>query len=222
MRRPPPQVVNYEGHDLLLGEARFPIVGGGPEAVERGLDEIEALEPAGPDGLAWNWIGGATSTGSIGETEETIWGMVEIIEGEVVLTANSRERTERGIAMLEEKLGRRLGRPLIEYMDLDDLPVAGHDSGGPAADPLLSPAEQVAIIHTFLDRHYEETISLPVPALGGMSPREASQSKDGRVALQRWLKQLENQEARQAADSGAKPYDTQWLWEELNMTDLRE
>jgi hypothetical protein len=77
-------------------------------------------------------------------------------------------------------------------------------------------------MHEFLDRHYNEVISRPVPALGGMSPREASQGSDGRVALLSWLKQLENMEARRAADSGTKAYDTAWLWDELDMTDLRK
>lgn len=232
LRRPPKRFVNYEGHDLLFGEARFPIITANRRAVEQGLDGIEELEPADPDEPMWQWIGGhsvtpleesgeAISMGSFSETGETIRGMVEISEGEVVLTANSRERTERGIALLEEKLVGLLGRPLIEYLDIADVPEDRHASKSPMAGPPVSPAEQSAIMHEFLDRHYDETISRPIPALGGMSPLEASLSEDGRVALQRWLKQLENMEARRAADSGTEAYDTEWLWDRLEMTDLR-
>lgn len=233
LRRPPTRFVNYEGHDLLFGEARFPIIAADRRAVEQGLDKIEELEPADPEEPSWRWVGGnsvapledpdeAISMGSFSEFGESIRGMVEISEGEVVLTANSRERTERGIAMLEEKLAGLLGRPLLEYLDIADVREGGHASRSSTADPPLSPAEQSVIMHGFLDRHYDEVISRPVPVLGGMSPLEASQSEDGRVALQRWLKQLENMEARRAADSGTKAYDTDWLWEELDMMDLRK
>jgi hypothetical protein len=231
--RPPRRFVNFEGHDLLFGEARFPIIVADRRAVEQGLDGIEELEPADPEGPSWQWIGGssaaplenpdkAISTGSFSESGEAIRGMVEISEREVVLTANSRERTERGIAMLEERLAGLLGRPLVEYLDIADVREDGDASRSSMAEPLLSPAEQSAIMHEFLDRHYNEVISRPVPALGGMSPREASQGSDGRVALLSWLKQLENMEARRAADSGTKAYDTAWLWDELDMTDLRK
>jgi hypothetical protein len=230
LRRPPPRIVNYEDHNLLFGEARFPIVADGPKAVERGLDEIGELERLGESETLWQWTGGPSaaplggssetmSSGSFSETGEPVRGMLEIIEGELVLTANSRERTEHGIALLEEKLPGLLGRPLIEYIDIQDALANAKDSRGPAKGSSLSPAERSAIMHEFLDRHYREVMALPIPALGDLSPLEASQSEDGRVALLCWLKQLENAEARRALESGSETYDTAWLWELLDMTD---
>lgn len=233
LRSPPPRLVNYEGHDLLFGEARLPIIAGDPKAVERGLDEIAELERLGKGETLWQWTGGPSaaplggssetmSTGSFSETGEPVRGMLEIVEGELVLTANSRERTEQGIALLEEFLPGLLGPPLVEYTDVEDAHLDREVPASPADGLSLSPAEQTAIVHEFLDRHYREVIALPIPRLGDLSPIEASRSKDGRAALQSWLKQLENKEARGAAESGTEPYDTDWLWELLEMTDLRE
>lgn len=231
LRSPPPRFTNHEGHDLLFGEARFPIVADDPKAVGRRLDKIGELERLGEGETMWQWTGGPSappigdsggtmSTGSFSQTGEPVRGMLEIVEGELVLTANSRERTEHAIALLDEKLPGLLGQPLVEYREIQDVPADA--PGDPAEGLSLSPAEQTAIVHEFLDRHYNEVIALPILALGDLSPLEASQSEDGRIALQGWLKQLENMEARQAAETESEPYDTTWLWELLEMTDLRK
>jgi hypothetical protein len=34
-----------------------------------------------------------------------------------------------------------------------------------------------------------------------------------------WLKYLENGELRRAASQGNKPYDSRWMWDELNLSE---
>jgi hypothetical protein len=46
-----------------------------------------------------------------------------------------------------------------------------------------------------LDRHYRETLGLPLPALGGKSPRKAARTPAGRKKVIEWLKYLENRSA---------------------------
>lgn len=53
--------------------------------------------------------------------------------------------------------------------------------------------------------------------LGNKTPRACTRSKQGRARLVNWLKDLENGELRQAAASGAAPYDIGWMWRELGV-----
>ena len=84
----------------------------------------------------------------------------------------------------------------------------------------LSPEEESAMAQEALDRHYRGVLDEPVPALGGVSPREAATTQEGREGLVAWLKGLENSNARQTGSPIAS-YDTNWLWEELGVANLR-
>ena len=53
--------------------------------------------------------------------------------------------------------------------------------------------------------------------LDGKTLREAAATRKGRARVIDWLKQLENTEHRRAAQPGHRPYDTAWLWRELEI-----
>ena len=62
----------------------------------------------------------------------------------------------------------------------------------------------------------------PIPGLGNISPRKAAKSKTGRKKLVAWLKRLENQNAGHDTDDPMASYDTEWIWEELGVSNLRK
>jgi hypothetical protein len=78
-------------------------------------------------------------------------------------------------------------------------------------------ATLAAALTQFKDQHYRRTLDDPVPMLGNKTPRECARTKQGRVKLVRWLKQIENGELQQAARQGAPAYDTAWMWKELGV-----
>jgi hypothetical protein len=66
------------------------------------------------------------------------------------------------------------------------------------------------------DRHYRTWPDVPLPALGGRTPRHAARLKTLRPRLIDLLKDLENHEARDAGpDSPA--YAFRWMWRELGL-----
>jgi len=72
-----------------------------------------------------------------------------------------------------------------------------------------------------MNRHYRAQLDQPIPALGNISPRKAARSKKGRDKLVAWLKLLENQSAKHEPDDPMASYDFTWMWEEIDVSDLR-
>ena len=71
------------------------------------------------------------------------------------------------------------------------------------------------------DRHYRQTLTDKIPALGDRTPRQAARSKAGRAQLVNWLKYMENAETRRARLQEQTPYDFSWMWEELGISNLQ-
>lgn len=53
--------------------------------------------------------------------------------------------------------------------------------------------------------------------LGNRSPRQAVKTRKGRVEVVNWLKDLENHESRRTLREGGRPFDTGWMWKELEI-----
>ncbi len=58
------------------------------------------------------------------------------------------------------------------------------------------PPEAEALVRAAKERHYADWVDFPIPALGGLTPREAIRSRRGREAVDVMQKQMESLEAR--------------------------
>ena len=225
---PLPELRNTDDEDMLFCEVRFPIVGD-KAAIATVLDGIENFEQVEGAEAEWIWNASGSPTyrvaqlqglDSVGEPENgfgtTTLGHAVLGAEVLTLSVNSMERAERGEALLSFRLGRLVGRPLISSQD----PYQAMEtrSAEPALDTSEPPPEElVQQIHSVLDAHYRRTLDEPIPALGGMTPRYAVTTKEGREQAIDWLKGLENSEYRRAALQGQRPYDTRWMWQELGL-----
>ena len=68
----------------------------------------------------------------------------------------------------------------------------------------------------FLDDHYRRWVDMPIGSLGGMTPREASKTQEGKEKLKEVLKVMENAEERRHK-AGELSYDVNKLREVLGM-----
>lgn len=94
--------------------------------------------------------------------------------------------------------------------------------GGHEREEAAIPAEiATPLIHDLLDRRYRETLDQPVPMVGGVSPREAVRTADGRERVVGWLKHLENRSAGPDPKDPMASYDLGWMWRELGIEALR-
>ncbi len=78
-----------------------------------------------------------------------------------------------------------------------------------AGSPLAGPEE-------------DALLTMPLPALGGKSPRQAARSQTGRRQLAQWLKYQESRSPeRVGSEPGAAGADLGWMWQALKIGHLR-
>lgn len=68
----------------------------------------------------------------------------------------------------------------------------------------------------YLEDHYRRWVDMPISSLGGMTPREASKTQEGKAKLKEVLKVLENAEERRKRE-GEPSYDVNRLRERLGI-----
>ena len=225
---PLPELRNTDDEALVICEVHFPVIG--DEArISAVLDGIEAFKRAEDGEPHWIWWAPGTPSDRLARLRRgdpvaewetipgtTTLGYAEIGAGVVTLSVNSRERAERGQALLSSRLGDLVGPALISSQD--PLRALEKQSSAPTGDDVGPPPEEaVQAIHSYLDEHYRRTLDEPLPVLGGRTLRRAVKTKNGRREVIDWLKQLENMEHRRASEQRQRPYDTRWIWKELGI-----
>jgi hypothetical protein len=229
-----PDLRNAEGDELVLCEVRYPLAAG------MTADDIRAVLEACPEfrpasATSWNWISqekpaAASRAGEQSQqslTFETwhedgtlVLGNVELENKALVLSVNSRQRSDLGRALLSETLGRCVGQPLVKTESVEQI-MASRDVAEPQ-EVVIPEEERCAIIHDQMDRHYCSVLDEPVPMLGGETPRAAVKTESGRVKVAEWVKMMENRTARSGDHNSAMAsYNFSWLWTELGISELR-
>ena len=174
--------------------------------------------------------------------ERRILGSAEIRNGRLTLETMSRERAERGKALVERLAGGLVTFRAMRVQSMDqalrerrglrdrDPGTPGTDGGGEgrlrAAPPRgqrarrgadeIPPEVQAEILQQFYEKHYREWLDQPIPALKNRTPRAAARLKSARPALIELLKSLQSRQDRERLD-GRPAYDTAWLWDELGI-----
>ncbi len=218
---------NTDGEALVPSTVRFPIAGSDTD-VAAALDGVPEFDRDDGGELRWSWRGRELPRLELPEslagndpeagTGHLTLGQAEITGGVLLLRVNSVERAERGRDLIVSKLGALLGTPLTAHEDPAKQLGESVEEGPPAPRDLDIPPEVAeAVLRAHFEEHYRRVLDEPIPMLGNVTPRKAAKSRKGRAAVVEWLKEIENGEARQAAQTGRQPFDTAWLWEELKI-----
>ena len=229
-------IQNADGDELLFCNARFPFAESATDDdIRSALNRLPELRQE--SATFWNWVAidspssGSHAEGKPKQDSQTlvsilddgslVLGNIELKERSLVLSTNSKARSERGRALLAESLGGLVCVPLIELQTVEQL-MASRDSRPSSPSVDLPAVEQREIVHATLDKHYHRLLDDPIPVLGNVSPRTAAKTKKGREKVVAWLKTLENHTARLAdRNDPMATYDVTWLWTELGVSDLR-
>jgi hypothetical protein len=228
-----PEVFNSDGDPLRFVTLHFPLRPGVTlAAVRAALAAVPDLRRA--DTNFWNWLAPAAKPGrragprqgglrltTTMEDSGTVLGTVELAGRRVTLQVNSEARAARGRALLEAALQGLVRPPLMERQELEQVLAEQRASGPQPPSSGLSPGEERAVLRQVMDEHYRGLLDQPIPALGGMSPRQAVRTAKGREKVVAWLKLLENHSARRPAGDPLGGYDFGWMWHELGVAALR-
>jgi hypothetical protein len=229
-----PDLHNAEGDELVLCVARYPFAAGTmSKDIRAVLQAYEEFRPA--DRTTWSWISreqpAAPSTGeqpggrtlkfeTWREDGTLVLGDLKLEKKAVILSVNSRERCDRGCALLSQLLGSRVGTPSVETETVEQMMAARDAAEVREID--LSEEERCALIHDQMDRHYRSVLDEPVGALGGLTPCAAVKTDDGRQQVVEWLKMMENMTAKSGDHNDAMAsYSFGWLWKELGLDGMR-
>jgi hypothetical protein len=118
---------------------------------------------------------------------------------------------EQGKAWLQQVAGHVLVHRARELTD----PVAALRQPPPAAAARPAPIQLPPEIHEELYRHWADQ---PVPALGGLSPRQAIRTPGGRREVVDLLKEYELQDQHSAREQGLEPASWRFLWKQLGLS----
>jgi len=149
-------------------------------------------------------------------------GDIVITSEELSIECLSRQRLEKGKHMLQRALGKSIEHLYSEYRDVGD---ASEDKEDEAMGRLeeaegyaVPPEVSRRLTLDSLDDHYRKWLDTPIPALKGVTPREASKTREGRTVLKELLKSLENIELRRWRSEGVG-YPVDKLRRELDMVE---
>ena len=228
-----PSIQNSDGDDLVFHDVRFPLAKGVKQkdiAVE--LNAIPGLSQE--NAKFWNWLEvEPKSAGKVKKADrpsidptmdngQRVLGNLELKGRFLHLLTNSAARAERGTVLIGQALGENVGAPLTEIRTVEQMMAEQPAPEGDESASDVSPELAEHLIHDVMDRHYRETLDVPVSMLGNKTPRQAAGSAAGRQKLAEWLKYLENQISGQMDPTDPmSTYSFEWLWKELGVEDLR-
>lgn len=175
--------------------------------------EFDAEEEA--DG-AWYWLAGDDGNG------RTSLGDLRIQGGTAEFKTNSAERGERGRALLEELCPGALKLRATSHVDPMSAKATEESDTAPPSkaepeDPEVAQA-MAAFVNDMYARHYRSWIDLPVPALNGLTPRQAAKKPALRAEVTALIQGI-RQMYEASLLRGEPSYDPWWMWAELGLAD---
>jgi hypothetical protein len=214
-----PTLVNNDGDEMVVTRHTFRMKD--RKALEVVLDDAGGEGIRREGGGRWAWVGRATREHALGD--DVHLSAFEAKRTNFTIEANSIQRADRARELVERLAGHLLEHKATTHSDVqkllrDRLAKGGADTSEEPATDLSE--EQVAAFEKaaqeMLDRHYRDWVDQPVPALGGLSPREAAKAPARRRAVTELIEGIGANSARLPGGRRVS-YDTSWMWAELGL-----
>jgi hypothetical protein len=201
----PTIVTNTDGHHVVMIEDHFTLAKGAFAAAFAKLAGFEGALVDEHDrkgaSLSFTRPGNAMHS----SWENTIIGSARLTATKLVVCANSVERGDALRAQVESAIGAlatwrtRNKEKMRERFSGEKIAIDAQATDSPSTKAM-----------------YRSWLDTPVPGLGGRTPREASETEDGRRRVHLHLKVMENRHARKPQDG----LDPPQLRRELGLDDL--
>jgi hypothetical protein len=197
--RPAPRITNTDGDPLLLTTDHFDVLTSGHSALLARIATLAgAEEPDVSDSDDGETIITVTKPGNAKTKlwDNTIIGRIVIKGQRMRVESNSTRRADTLRASVTEHLG-----PLVKYRMRDETPQEemmrrASEPHEPRSAAQGNSPEAVAVMREFKERYMLDWLDQEVPALGGLTPREAAKSPRSRKDIEVLLRDLENHEGR--------------------------
>ncbi|MDA8358685.1 MAG: SEC-C domain-containing protein [Actinomycetota bacterium] len=133
----------------------------------------------------------------IGDGERILRAKLQLADNELTIEANSEARMDRVLGLLNDAIGplEVLRQTSLPMSTMDDLTTARsllpEPNGAPPSAPELGP-ETMAAMEELRSRYEERWCDDKIPALGGLTPRQAAADPSRRETLERLLRSFED------------------------------
>ena len=186
-----PELRNNDGDLLLLTTDHFRVEPAGRPAVEARFAAMEGVDPSAGGDADPVYVFFPPGAPPPDDGQRTVLGVARFTDTSIRVDSNSVERADALRARIEAACGDDIRHRAREHAD----PTS---DAAPFPPPGSAPAVPVPdeIVHELKRRHYADWPEHPLPALDGMTPRQAVRTADGRAAVDNLLKEMENQEQR--------------------------
>jgi hypothetical protein len=196
--RPAPRLQNTDGEDFILTVDRFDIAAGKAAEVVAGLLDLpDARRDEGEDDGAVT-VSFVREGNAKGVLTTTLIGRGVVEGGLLRLETNSTQRADRLRRLVAERLGAHVSFRIREHTDPASRVAEGAARGARPAPPEPMPPEVLEVVKRMQAEHYRSWLDEEIPALGGLTPREAAKRKGApRKSLELLLAEIEHAEAGQ-------------------------
>lgn len=201
----PPAMHNTDGDPISALRITYTLRPGSAFRVNALLAGIEGMERISPN--AFKYVVEASEQNRTC-MENVVMAILELSGDTLQVEVNSENRGDRMTDLLKERFGE-----FITGIDREPVPFDPEATGRhlqPDGD--IPPEELERIRMEYLDSYYRKWVDEPVPALDGLTPRQASKKDRSRKRLINLLREMESR-----PDPGGEPYDFGWIREELGL-----
>ncbi len=189
---PFPEVRNTDGEKLVWTTSEYSFEPSCRDELIRRLGSLRNIVRGNDesDYAAFDWIVG--STGS----EGTVKGLLKVHPDHLLTECNSRTRDRKLRNRLLERLGDLLGLEETSYRDMDFESMTDLPGEEQSLNLEELTEESTAELIAYLDKQYLSWLDENVPALGGLTPREAAATAEGRRKVEELINDWENIQQR--------------------------
>ncbi len=184
-RSAPPIVTNTDGDLLQIVTDSFHFDEGMRTEIQKRIEAMEGFDSASMDA-------GDRVHEFVRASDDTMIGQVIVGTGTLRVETNSVNRADALAGRVRQACA---GILRDEERAIEEPPAlaAGSLSGTRPEEP--SPEEQT-LLRKYKENHYRKWLDMPLPALGGKTPRAAARSAKSRRELDLLLRDIENRESR--------------------------
>lgn len=210
--RPPPQLANTDGDLLLLTADHFEFDAGRRAEVIARLEKLEGAQEAVDENGEADVTFLKAGNAKMKDWENTVIGRAIVTAGKLKLETNSVKRADALRSRVEEGLQGFVRRRARQHSDVEGL-LANAPPGAPRLEE--TPPELKALVQQMKQQHMVRWLDEQIPALGGITPREAAQKPASRAKLDLLLRDFENNDAHRPPE---ERFDHQWVRAQLGLS----
>lgn len=198
----PPIMLNTDGDPIEMLRLEFHLKRGSSFQVNSILFSIPGMERVSD--ASYNFVVD-TSQRKDTTLDNVIISSLDVSETEVIARVNSGSRADMIVDLLKKHLGK-----LIEDITEEEIYYDPEQGYGDSEDEIPSDIK-IELMTEFLDNHYKKWLDMPLPALDGLTPRQAAK----KPAVRRKLITLLQKDTASPVEGFS--YDKSWLWKELGL-----